>query len=300
MVNSCWLSRAGGGGESGSLTPRFLATCKLVSVTVVALIFTVVDRHTVEHASETPPPPTTTGVQTHAFPQCELCFPLCAASEMDGVAMALFAACHHSFNRKEYTLKVAADELNYCPRAQKMDKARGVRPGVLKEPEPQGVASRARADWDRLAKELPEPGRAPELGGDLGQQRGDAELIEMLLVSTVLALRSPAQLVDVPLQAQDPRRRCSRSERNKGRRNVSNEHSSSWTPAACEAEELVAEEEACNGGSSALVVMPRRIFGSIMKNCADTLRSPYSSSAKAEARSRLGQLLDWERRGGVG
>ena len=48
-------------------------------------------------------------------------------------------------------------------------------------------------------------------------------------------------------------------------------------------------------------VMPRRVFESIKRNCADTLRSPFSSlAAKAGARSRLGQLLDREMRGGVG
>ena len=47
------------------------------------------------------------------------------------------AECHHSTSRKDYTAKVAADELNNGPRAQKMDTARGMRPSVLKELEPQ-------------------------------------------------------------------------------------------------------------------------------------------------------------------
>ena len=72
-------------------------------------------------------------------------------------------------------------------------------------------------------------------------------------------------------------------------------------------EEEVVEER--SGSSSAAPVapaesgcrMPRRIFDTLKRSCVDTLRSPHESSAeKAEARSRLAQQLDRERRGGVG
>ena len=53
--------------------------------------------------------------------------------EQQSVRMALSAPIHHSFD------KVAADELNNGPRAQKTDRA-GTRPGVLKDPEPHGAA----------------------------------------------------------------------------------------------------------------------------------------------------------------
>ena len=66
-------------------------------------------------------------------------------------------------------------------------------------------------------------------------------------------------------------------------------------------------EEECSGGSSAAPAapvehrMPRRVFEFVKQGCVDTLRSPSASTAaKAEARSRLAQLLDRERRGGVG
>ena len=74
-----------------------------------------------------------------------------------------------------------------------------------------------------------------------------------------------------------------------------------------EKEEEVVEER--SGSSSAAPVapaasgyrMPRRIFGTLKRSCVDTLRSFHeSSAAKAEARSRLAQLLDRERRGGAG
>ena len=44
-----------------------------------------------------------------------------ARRRRERVALALSAAYHHSFNRKEYTMKVAADEF----RAQKTDRAQG-------------------------------------------------------------------------------------------------------------------------------------------------------------------------------
>ena len=47
--------------------------------------------------------------------------------------------------------------------------------------------------------------------------------------------------------------------------------------------------------------MPRRVFEVVKKGCVDTLRSPLASTAtKDAARKRLAQLLDQERRGGVG
>ena len=62
-----------------------------------------------------------------------------------------------------------------------------------------------------------------------------------------------------------------------------------------------------SGSSSAAPValagyrMPRRTFDTLKRSYVHILSSPHeSSAAKAQARSRLAQLLDRERRGGVG
>ena len=48
--------------------------------------------------------------------------------------------------------------------------------------------ARAAGDSDRLSKESPESGCAPQLGDNLGLQRGDAEFIEKFLVSAWLSV----------------------------------------------------------------------------------------------------------------
>ena len=96
------------------------------------------------------------------------------------VRMALTAAAHHSFD------KVAADETYRGLRAQKTARAGGARLGVLKQPEPQEAVQKC------IVEQSPsEPACAPQLGDDVGLQRGEAEFIEMLVMSSCLALRLP-------------------------------------------------------------------------------------------------------------
>ena len=54
--------------------------------------------------------------------------------------------------------------------------------------------ARAAGDSDRLSKESPESGCAPQLGDNLGLQRGDAEFIEKFLVSALALSRGYAVL----------------------------------------------------------------------------------------------------------
>ena len=75
---------------------------------------------------------------------------------------------------------------------------------------------------------------------------------------------------------------------------------------AMKRKEVEAVEESSAGSSAAPAApaepfMPRRVFEVVKKGCVDTLRSPLASTAaKDAARKRLAQLLDQERRGGVG
>ena len=86
------------------------------------------------------PPPTTTtrarpvkGDNSSVLPSLLCCLqrsPCLVNAKQQTVRMAMSAAVHHSFD------KVAANELNNGPRAQKTERA-GTRPGVLKDPAPQ-------------------------------------------------------------------------------------------------------------------------------------------------------------------
>ena len=77
---------------------------------------------------------------------------------------------------------------------------------------------------------------------------------------------------------------------------------------AMERKEVEGVEERSGSSSAAPVApaesvfrIPRRIFETLTRSYVHILSSPHeSSAAKAEASSRLAQLLDRERRGGVG
>ena len=75
---------------------------------------------------------------------------------------------------------------------------------------------------------------------------------------------------------------------------------------AMKRKEVEADEESSGSSSAAPAApsepfMPRWVFEVVKKGCVDTLSSPLASSAaKAAARKRLVQLLDQDRRGGVG